>query len=135
MSGSVGDFPDIEFVVRDLESATPISHVLSGAGGLYIERPQPFLCLYRRPSGRTDLGTDQLLSTQASYLNVQEREVGPTVLTELVEAVLETFSGMFGGAILIEIWSAAATDPDPETVKSSIHQVCENHLLLRELLS
>jgi uncharacterized protein (TIGR02421 family) len=89
--------------------------VLPDAGGLYIERPQPFFCLYRHPLGQADQGTNQLLSTQASYLNVPGGEADPTVVSGLIEAVLETFSRMFGGAILVEIWSAAAIDPDPQT--------------------
>ncbi len=43
---------------------------LPGGGRLHIDRPLPFLCVYRRPEGHADTGTEQLLTSQAAYLIV-----------------------------------------------------------------
>ncbi len=115
MSDSNSDFPDIEAVRRDLEAGETVTRLLPGGGRLHIERPQPFLCLYRRPKERDDAGTDQLLTTQASYLIALEEEQAPAKLSTLLETVLETLSASFGGVLLLEIWAAAPSAPDPET--------------------
>ncbi|MBA3460653.1 MAG: hypothetical protein H0T46_11860, partial [Deltaproteobacteria bacterium] len=45
----------------------PIRRTLEDGGRLHIDRPLPFLCVYRAPDG-PDLGTADLVRTQASYL-------------------------------------------------------------------
>ena len=70
-------------VVRErLAAGKPIRRTLGGGGRLHIDRPLPFLCVYRAPAG-PDLGTADLVRTQASYL------IAPAGLdvTELVGAI------------------------------------------------
>ncbi len=111
------NFPDIESVRRDLESGGPVTRTLPGDGRLYIERPQPFLCLYRRPAKQADTGTDQLLTTQTSYLITSEDEPAQARLAELLETILGQLSTSFGAVLLFEIWAGAPLAPDPETGK------------------
>jgi hypothetical protein len=40
---------------------------LPGGGRLRIDRQLPFLCLYRSPSSGADVGTRQLVTTEAAY--------------------------------------------------------------------
>lgn len=84
-------------------------------GRFRIERPQPFLCLYRRPVTATDAGTDQLLTTQASYLLVSAAEPSPAILTDFLESILQPLATGFGNVLLLEIWAAEPLSPDPDT--------------------
>jgi hypothetical protein len=58
----------IETIRMEVDGGEPVRHKLPGGGRLYIERPLPFLCLYRmRPNGR-DRDTRKLLMGEASFL-------------------------------------------------------------------
>ncbi len=109
------EFVDLEAIKRDLESGAPVVRQLAGGGRLNIERPQPFLCLYRRPSARQDAGTEELLTTQASYLVIAEDKPDIGELRGLLSTILGSLSTRFGNTLLLEIWSSEAGEPDAET--------------------
>lgn len=74
---------------------------------LFIDRQLPFLCVYRRPRGRADPGTERLLLGEAAYLlaNSTERHYAP--LSRLVERIAEAQQPLFGSFLLFELWSSA----------------------------
>lgn len=93
---------------------------LPGWGQLHIDRQQPFLCLYRKPPGRDDAGTDTLLLSQASYLLASGNRKLQASLRSLVKSLIAELASTFGRAIILEIWSApssgalpASDTPDP----------------------
>jgi uncharacterized protein (TIGR02421 family) len=106
---------EMESIKHDLASGAPVVRELAGGGRLNIERPQPFLCLYRRPSTMDDVGTEDLLTTQASYLVIPEDEPGLEELRGLLSTILGSLSASFGSVLLLEIWSGGAGEPDAET--------------------
>lgn len=108
------DYENLDSIKHELESGGPVIRSLSGGGRLYIERPQPFLCLYRRP-GHSDTGTEELLTTQASYLISAEKESTHEQLGALLETILTALSSRFKHVLLLEIWATEAGEPDPET--------------------
>jgi hypothetical protein len=59
---------EIEQMVLTLKTGELLRKKLPGGGRIHIDRPQPFLCVYRRPETRPDKGTEQLLLGQASYI-------------------------------------------------------------------
>lgn len=109
------DYENLDSIRHELESGKPVMRSLAGGGRLYIERPQPFLCLYRRPAGHSDFGTEELLTTQASYLISAENESTPEQLRSLLETILAALSSRFEHVLLLEIWTTQAGEPDPET--------------------
>lgn len=115
MSKPLLDYENLDSVRQELESETPVIRSLPGGGRLYIERPQPFLCLYRRPGSGNDSGTEELLTTQASYLIIREDELSPGELRSLLELILATLVSRFEHVLLLEIWTSEATAPDVET--------------------
>lgn len=86
---------------------------LPGWGQLHIDRKQPFLCLYRKPPGRDDVGTDTLLLSQASYLLASGNRRVQASLRRMVKSLVAELASTFGRAIILEIWSAPSSEALP----------------------
>jgi len=87
-------------------------------GRLHIDRQLPFLVVYRRPTDRSDPGTERLAASEASHLITSGQRSLQAGLAKLVQAVVETLGEPFGAFLLVELWSgrspdAAAADDDP----------------------
>jgi uncharacterized protein (TIGR02421 family) len=96
----------IATISKRLRANKRVRRTLPGRGRVHIDRQLPFLIVYRRPTKRTDGGTDRLVLGEASYLVTSaDRGLSPS-LRELVRAVVQTLGGVFGGFLLVEVWSA-----------------------------
>ncbi len=82
-------------------------------GRLHIDRQQPFLCVYRRPDGHEDKGTDRLLFGQASYLCASGAPGLQPSLGKLVAGLVKVLRLSFDAVIIMEIWSAPTKGPKP----------------------
>lgn len=86
-----------------LASDEPVVCELPGGGHLHIDRQLPFLCVYRRPEEHADTGTEQLVTSQASYLIASAGAEFNSELSALVETIAITQVENFGGFLLLEI--------------------------------
>jgi uncharacterized protein (TIGR02421 family) len=85
------------------------------AGGrLHIDRPLPFLCVYRQPPGRIDRGTEELVAAQAAYLVASGDRNHRAELEATVAAFVETSRETFGDALLVEVWAGPEVETAPE---------------------
>ncbi|REJ70386.1 MAG: DUF1704 domain-containing protein [Planctomycetota bacterium] len=82
-------------------------------GRLHIDRPLPFLCVYREPKG-DDAGTRDLVVGEASFLFAPADERLHKRLTKLIDAIVSDMSERFGAFLIIEVWSA----PDKEVAEA-----------------
>jgi uncharacterized protein (TIGR02421 family) len=82
-----------------------VSCDLPQGGRLHIDRSLPFLCVYRRPAGRVDTGTEQLLTSQSSYLVIASPTSANDELSELIGAIAAVQAENFGAFLLLEIWA------------------------------
>lgn len=82
---------------------------LAEGGRLHIDRQLPFLCVYRRPWGRPDPGTEKLVLGEASYLIASARRRLHPSLTALVASVAKENINVFGAFLILEVWAAADT--------------------------
>lgn len=92
---------DLREAVRErLVAGKPIRRTLPGGGRLHIDRPLPFLCVYRAPP-HADPGTSDLVRTQASYL------IAPAGFdfTALVSDVVTTLADVCGACLVVELWT------------------------------
>jgi hypothetical protein len=80
---------------------------LAWGGRLRVDRPLPFLCLYRAPADRPDLGTAELVRTQASYLIAPAVDGQRADLAALVGGLVEVLADACGACLLLELWSVA----------------------------
>lgn len=88
-----------------LAAGKRVRRSLPGQGRLHIDRPLPFLCVYRRPVDRPDAGTDRLVLGEGSYLLAWGDESLQEDLSALVEAIVRTLADQFGAFLIVEIWS------------------------------
>ncbi len=98
---------DAEMIVavsEALANGSGVRKTLPDKGRLNIDRPLPFLCVYRAPDGREDIGTAHLIMGEAAYLLApNDAEPG---LRPLVKAIAEALSAKYGAFLIIETWSA-----------------------------
>jgi uncharacterized protein (TIGR02421 family) len=80
-------------------------------GRVHVDRPLPFLVVYRRPANRKDSGTERLAVGEASYILASGDRRSHAGLSSLAEGIAGTLSESFGAFLIIELWSA----PDPVT--------------------
>ncbi|MBW2533280.1 MAG: DUF1704 domain-containing protein, partial [Deltaproteobacteria bacterium] len=74
-------------------------------GQLYIERPLPFICLYRQPHAERDLGTRRLVTGEAAFLIASTHTNQQRSLRALLEAIATPMIQRFGAYLVLEIWA------------------------------
>ncbi|MGH8565718.1 MAG: flavohemoglobin expression-modulating QEGLA motif protein [Gammaproteobacteria bacterium] len=100
----------VDVVRTRLAAGKTVRRTLPGGGRLHIDRPLPFLCLYRALADRPDLGTDELVRTQASYLIAPAVDGQRGDLAALVGGLVEVLADACGACLLLELWSGASAD-------------------------
>ena len=105
----------IDTVCRRLSENKRVRRTLPEKGRLHIDRQLPFLCVYRRPGNRDDLGTERLVKGEASYLVAPGSSRHRHQLTALVRSVVKTLVAEYGAFLIVEIWAGPdggeANDP------------------------
>ena len=124
---------DLTRVVRErLAKGKQVRRNLSGWGRLAVDRPLPFLCVYRRPSRGKDQATYRLITSEASYLVCSAERSRREAITDLIAAIVETQSHRFGGFLILEVWAGKqAAKPEVASTGSlptafTIHAPAEN---------
>ena len=72
-------------------------------GRLHVDRPLPFLVVYRRPKDRADADTDRIVLGEASYLLASGDRQTHRGLSSLIDGVVSTLSESFGAFLIIEL--------------------------------
>lgn len=93
----------IESILKRLRAGQTVDEDLPGGGRLHIDRPLPFLCVYRRPADVAQADTEALLTTQSGWLIAPvSQDVG-----DLICALADYHQQAFGAYLVLEIWSGA----------------------------
>jgi uncharacterized protein (TIGR02421 family) len=100
----------IGLIAKRLTEGKRVRRTLPEGGRLHVDRPLPFLCVYRRPARRTDAGTDRLITTEPSYLIAPAAGAFRPQLTALVRGLAQPIIEEFGAFLLLEVWSGPAAD-------------------------
>ncbi len=103
-------------IVARLRRGRAVRRTLPEKGRLHVDRPLPFLCVFRRPTGSAR-GSDAaavrlLVQSEASYLVAPGDEANQSQVADLAGAVVRTQADTFGAFLLIEVWPAAAESAD-----------------------
>lgn len=98
-------------VCQRVKDGKAVRRQLPPWGRVHVDRPLPFLVVYRRPTNREDAGTDRLVVGEASYILASGDRRIHAGLSALTEGIAKTQSESFGAFLIIEVWSA----PDPAT--------------------
>jgi len=83
-----------------------------GPGGVrvQVDRPMPFLLVYRRPEEGRDAGTELLLAASASVVFAPHGAEVNHLIEDIVRLAKETF----GAVLLVELWAAPRVDPSEQ---------------------
>ena len=126
VAGSLDAAPPVPVVDAFVEAACervregkPLRRKLSPWGRVHVDRPLPFLIVYRRPVRRHDEGTETLIVGEASYVIASGGRRAREGTRALVEGIAKAQIDNFGGFLIVELWSAPETDLPPETVSWS----------------
>ena len=94
-------------VREQLREGRAVRVALPENGRLHIDRPLPFICVYRRPPNGNDLGTEKMVVGEASYLIVSGEKRFEKRVSRLIRAVAQDLSAEFGAFLIVEIFSRA----------------------------
>ncbi len=107
----------VEIARARIAAGKPVRRTLAGGGRLHVERPLPFLCVYRRPADRRDLGTAELARTQASYL------IAEADSADVIDGVVGALVDACSACLVLELWAG-----DDVTPVFRVHTRREDHL-------
>lgn len=93
-----------------LQAGGPVDCELPGGGRLHLDRPLPFLCVYRRPAGQAMPDTEALLTSQAAWLIVPAESAREGGLAELLCVLARYHRQEFGAYLVLEIWNGPGGD-------------------------
>ncbi|SKB58828.1 conserved hypothetical protein [Parapedobacter luteus] len=112
----------IQHIVDKLKKGKPLHVRLPCEGELHMDRPVPYLLIYRIPPDGEDAFTSTLGKTESAYL------VAPDTpecnVTPIIRAIANAMADKFGGFMLLEVWLSTRV----ETASFTVH-VCQKSAL------
>ncbi len=103
-------------VCRRVADGKPVRRKLAPWGRVHVDRPLPFLIVYRRPSARADTDTESLIVGEASYVIASGARRSRASVSALVEGISEIQAQSFGAFLIVELWSTPDADiPEGQT--------------------
>jgi len=111
-----------------LSEGKRVRRTLPMDGRLHIDRTLPFLVVYRRPHKQPDIGTDELVKGEASYLIAPAGPRHKPGLSKLVHTVAAVLSGKFGAFMIIEIRSSSNNHPGNNTAQGIPNPLFRVHI-------
>ncbi|MCB9475997.1 MAG: DUF1704 domain-containing protein [Deltaproteobacteria bacterium] len=100
----------IQSIVDRVRRGQSVRRALPGGGRIHIDRPLPFIVVYRIPPKRADRGTKRLAIGEASYLVVPGDRQYRAGTQNLVRELTRTMVEKFGAFLVLEIWSGHDDD-------------------------
>jgi uncharacterized protein (TIGR02421 family) len=104
-------------VIDQLTQDKRVRQELAGAGRVHFDRRVPFLCVYRRPPGREDAGTKQIISSETAYLIVPAEPRPAAAAMVLLRSLVKYLAEYFGGCLIVELWATAEASDNLETAE------------------
>ena len=95
----------ISVVRKRLTEGKRVRRTLPRRGRLAIDRPLPFLCVYRRPTKSDDDATFRLVTSEASYLSSSADRRQQAGVSRLATTVAKTMAERFGSFLVVELWA------------------------------
>lgn len=100
----------IPAVTARLSRNASFDYRLPGDARLHVDRPLPFLCVYRAPEDQEDVGTAEFVTAEAAFLVASGADRHHEDLAELSQAIGDTLYNRFGGFLFVEVWSQPFED-------------------------
>ncbi len=103
----------VEAVCSRIGEGKPLRRKLSPWGRVHVDRPLPYVAVYRRPVSRPDADTESLIVGEASYVIAAGGKRARAGLSALVEGIAKVQSESFGAFLVIELWSTPDSNLPP----------------------
>ncbi|WP_276498364.1 flavohemoglobin expression-modulating QEGLA motif protein [Pontibacter litorisediminis] len=100
----------VKKVIRSLKRGKQVRRRLPNGGYLYLDRPLPFLILFRHPAGQPDHATANFLKAYAAYIISHEERSHE--LRPLVQSIAQAMADKFGAFMIVELMAAPAGAAD-----------------------
>ena len=104
----IDDKKHIQRILDKLKKSKPVFMSLPCGGELRIERPLPYLLVYRVPPDGEDAFTSTLGKTESAYLVAPDTEECP--INPIIYAIAGAMADKFGGFMLLEVWLSNRAD-------------------------
>ena len=95
----------VEAACERVREGKPLRRKLSPWGRVHVDRPLPFVIVYRKPVKREDGGTEALIVGEASYIIASGGRQARAGLTSLLEGIARAQTANFGSFLVVELWS------------------------------
>ncbi|CAN5782324.1 flavohemoglobin expression-modulating QEGLA motif protein [soil metagenome] len=105
-TGDRGTGEAVQAIVEKVARGERVRRRLPGGGRIHLDRPLPFLAVYRIPSGGGDAETQGLVTAEPAYLIASGDPDHQPEVAELVLALAATLRTVFGAFLVVEVWSA-----------------------------
>ncbi len=93
-----------------LREGRTVRRQIPGVGRVAIDRPLPFVVLYRRPANG-DPGTDRLVVGSASWVLADGAAQAAQGLTSVIQTIGRVSRDTFGSFLIIEVWAGPPVTP------------------------
>lgn len=101
-------------ITSKLQQRSPVRISLPKSGMLNIDRPVPFLLVYRFPPDGKDYFTYELGKTESSYIMAHDDK--DSLLQPVLKTLIQEMSESFGAFLLLEVWVADHTKTSDFTI-------------------
>lgn len=95
----------VDNICKRISQHKPVRRNLPLNGRLHIDRPLPFICIYRHPSREKDPGTEKLVKGEASYLITSSSSKIKKDITFLLDSIISLISEEYKAFLIIEVWT------------------------------
>ena len=112
-------------IINKLKGGEGLLYRLPGNSLVHIDRPLPFICIYRYPEGINKSAHAKLIDTQPSFILIQQED--ELLVKELLIKISEILRKRFGAMMLLEVWAASdVRDSKPEKAEFLFELYCSH---------
>lgn len=95
----------VNSIISKLKNGKGVHESLSGGSLVHIDRPLPFICIYRYPEGIKKSAHARLIDAQPSYVQIQQED--DHQVRVLLEEIAYIMRKRFGAFMLLEVWATS----------------------------
>lgn len=93
----------------------------SGGSQLHIDRPLPYLCLYRFKEDKPDLGTRRFVKGESVYCILNDAPEYQANNRQLIQSYITEQTKKFGAFLILELWAGDEISEHSDTPGFHIH--------------
>ena len=105
MNGKLLSEDLIESILDKVSRKKRVRLKLAGNGRISLERPLPYVLVYRFPPDRNDAGTIKLVLGESSYIVAPRENYDHKLFVHLIKKLAKHSVKEYGSFLIIEIWS------------------------------